>query len=400
MCFSFGEVHSQENISLPDISEYYNPYETTLHPKYTLYHKSNQQSTVFCYFYLPELNFIRTKDNYFEAKIKVKYLFYKSLETKNILDSASKIIEIKKKYINENIITYFDVNVPVPDCKLIIITQDLYNRRKAINIIDVDKSKQSAQNFQLTTPNSANPIFTNYLRQNRDANIHFGDTHDSLLVTLYYPDTATAQSPFVGRTQNMKAKVKSMFYVQNSEVLPMTETGVYTIKESKSEAVFSVTCFRKNYPEIKTPNEMIEPLIYICNTQEYKTLKAQKNKKIAVDNFWLASSPNPQYARTQIKAYYNRVTFSNIMFSTTCEGWKTDRGMIYVIFGPPEVLHKGDNFEEWIYSKNLNQKLVFVFRKQQNIFSNNDYKLERNSEISYAWRNAVNKWRNAGTTRR
>jgi len=48
---------------------------------------------------------------------------------------------------------------------------------------------------------------------------------------------------------------------------------------------------------------------------------------------------------------------ANYFFTSYKPGWMTDRGMIYIVLGPPVILHKGDDFEEWIYynSSNINQ---------------------------------------------
>ena len=71
-----------------------------------------------------------------------------------------------------------------------------------------------------------------------------------------------------------------------------------------------------------------------------------------------------QRARELIRIYYNRVFFSNYYFTSSKEGWKTDRGMIYVVYGQPHALYKSTNQEKWIYyNKSKSYTITFIFNK-------------------------------------
>ena len=90
------------------------------------------------------------------------------------------------------------------------------------------------------------------------------------------------------------------------------------------------------------------------------------------------SPAKPERAREVIKAYYNRVQNANEFFTSYDEGWKTDRGIIYIIYGPPNVAKKYGYSETWIYGEENSYKSInFNFVKVLNHFSDNDYVLIR-----------------------
>src|SRR5699024_11656675 len=69
--------------------------------------------------------------------------------------------------------------------------------------------------------------------------------------------------------------------------------------------------------------------------EEMMKISDPDSLKAAVDRFWLKNIGNQNKARQVIKKYYQRVVEANKQFSNFKEGWKTDLGMIYILFGPP-----------------------------------------------------------------
>jgi len=127
----------------------------------------------------------------------------------------------------------------------------------------------------------------------------------------------------------------------------------------------------ENYPAILTARELARPLHYLMNKDEYEELMQIKNPdslKQAVDRFWLKNIENENEARNVIKMYYQRVEEANKQFSNFKEGWKTDPGMIYILFGPPwyvNVVHRVDRME-WAYSYDRHDpKYTFAFEQPE-----------------------------------
>ena len=103
---------------------------------------------------------------------------------------------------------------------------------------------------------------------------------------------------------------------------------------------------------------------------------------------------NRERARVLIKSYYSRVQYANIFFTSYFEGWKTDRGLIYIIFGPPSSVYRNNETEIWNYSQSYNYgPLNFTFDKIKNPFTSNDYQLRRSNYYELPWYRAVDSWR-------
>ena len=83
------------------------------------------------------------------------------------------------------------------------------------------------------------------------------------------------------------------------------------------------------------------------------------------DDIWSKRDPSPGTPLNEMQEeYFRRVRYANQYFTVFRDGWRTDRGLIYIIFGPPsEVFRYEYNvdtkpFQTWTYySKNL----VFQF---------------------------------------
>ncbi|HTL82971.1 MAG TPA: GWxTD domain-containing protein, partial [Bacteroidia bacterium] len=144
-----------------------------------------------------------------------------------------------------------------------------------------------------------------------------------------------------------------------------------------------------------TAEQLVYPLRYLTTKQEYAAMDTATNKKEAVDKFWLNACGSQERARLVIRDFYNRVGAANKLFSTEREGWKTDRGMIYLIFGPPSNVYKTANEETWMYGSDIGSgNITFIFdRSGTDIFSQEDFMLERNESMNVIWIQAVDSWR-------
>ncbi|MGZ4158392.1 MAG: GWxTD domain-containing protein, partial [Bacteroidia bacterium] len=118
----------------------------------------------------------------------------------------------------------------------------------------------------------------------------------------------------------------------------------------------------------------------------------------SIEKFWLACTGSQDRAKEIIRKYYNRVKDANLFFTSYIEGWKTDRGMIYLIYGAPNVIYRTANAEVWTYGEENNiNSLSYSFLKVNNPFSDNDYTLERSSVYKQSWGSAVDIWRQGRT---
>ncbi|MFD2532749.1 GWxTD domain-containing protein [Gracilimonas halophila] len=161
-----------------------------------------------------------------------------------------------------------------------------------------------------------------------------------------------------------------------------------------------------NYPSLKTPSELARPLVYLMTDKEYENLISIKDPdslKHAVDRFWLSNIKNSNVAREVVSLYYQRVEEANKQFSNFKEGWKTDPGMIYILFGPPWYSDLFSNEMNWSYSYNRNDpEKNFVFKRPKlktKFYPWNNFLLERSNYYYNIQYSQIQHWRNGSILR-
>lgn len=172
-------------------------------------------------------------------------------------------------------------------------------------------------------------------------------------------------------------------------------TGFYIFR-SFSDSLAGPTLFRWNtgFPKVTDHSVMRDALVYITTSKEYEHLNTYGIPKVAVDSFWIANSGRSDLATELIRKYYLRVETANLLYTSFTEGWKTDRGMIFVVMGKPTKVFRSFEQEVWIYGDYDDPRaLKFYFNKVQNPFTDNDYVLVRNPYYKAIWYQNVQMWR-------
>ncbi len=155
-----------------------------------------------------------------------------------------------------------------------------------------------------------------------------------------------------------------------------------------------------NFPRPSTLEALIAPLGYIATQDEFtaiRTATTLQEQRRQFEMFWLNRTGNEQAASNAIKQYYTRVEDANLLFTTYKEGWKTDRGMVYIILGPPLSVTTRGGDETWLYSYDETDPLsAFVFQRVRETntgpaFPN--FSLLRRSYYADSWERAVQRWR-------
>ena len=83
-----------------------------------------------------------------------------------------------------------------------------------------------------------------------------------------------------------------------------------------------------------------EEVPYIINSEEedaFKKLKTDEEREQFIESFWLRRDPSPETFDNEYRdEYYRRIVQANEKFTSGIPGWKTDRGRIYIMHGPPD----------------------------------------------------------------
>jgi GWxTD domain-containing protein len=82
-----------------------------------------------------------------------------------------------------------------------------------------------------------------------------------------------------------------------------------------------------------------EDVSYIITDEEraaFKRLTTDEEKQNFIEQFWLRRDPTPDTAENEFKEeHYRRIAYANERYASGMPGWKTDRGRIYITYGPP-----------------------------------------------------------------
>ena len=113
----------------------------------------------------------------------------------------------------------------------------------------------------------------------------------------------------------------------------------------------------------------VRQLRYIAKDHEYDDMEdapTEEEKRRLFDEFWRKRDPNPDTKRNEfMEEYYSRVEYANQNFSHYVPGWRTDMGMVFILFGSPNNVERhpfdinAKPYEIWSYY-DYNRSVVFV----------------------------------------
>ncbi len=176
--------------------------------------------------------------------------------------------------------------------------------------------------------------------------------------------------------------------IKAKELAPGTYQLKLSVKkgntENESEATFQIP--RSSVPtNLAELNQEIKPLMYIAQPGQLDSLNKGtfSERRSRFLNFWLNRAGGSREKATAMRAeFYKRVDYANMHLSGGFrQGWQSDRGRIYIIYGPPDqvVTHDEDfttpPYQIWYY---YDLRLEFVFLDE---FGTGDYRLVQTNQI-------------------
>ena len=85
-----------------------------------------------------------------------------------------------------------------------------------------------------------------------------------------------------------------------------------------------------------------EDVIYIISPEErsaFVHLTTNEEREQFIEQFWQRRNPDPDSAENTFKEeHYRRIAYTNEHYASGIPGWKTDRGRIYIMWGPPDEI--------------------------------------------------------------
>lgn len=118
-------------------------------------------------------------------------------------------------------------------------------------------------------------------------------------------------------------------------------------------------------------NQAISQMEYIAKKKDLSYIReagSSMERHTRFMQFWQRRDPTPGTNRNErMEEYYYRVAFANRQYSTSTEGWKTDRGYVMVNFGEPEHVERHpysfdtEPYEIWYYYR-IGRRFIFIDR--------------------------------------
>lgn len=216
-------------------------------------------------------------------------------------------------------------------------------------------------------------------------------------IVSYYNQSFPAAAPVFSEAQARVPavmRVDSVFRINPNEKSLFPLKGLYLLQRDTTAIEGLAFRAEEDYPQYSKLTNLPGPLIYITTRQEYDKLESTNGNKRAFDRVVLGITSDTDRARTLMRSYFRRVELANRYFTSYKEGWKTDRGMVYIIFGRPDQVFRFEDREVWNYD-NDRFKLRLNFVKSSSLFDPDNYVLIRDKKYESTWYEVVDLWRNA-----
>lgn len=370
-----------------------------------VYHSSDSRSTIWFK--------LRTQDllyksggagGPFRAKVLLKYEAYPSIGSAQLLDSASTFVKDSSEDPSEDKELVGSIDMKRNDQRsfvLKITARDLNRDTESTVFIPVERSIPGHRQGFLPLTARGVPLF--------DDNVPKG-THVRVLCEQYAGRTLYAEhleAPnrlpmpvFTTAGERPAVKLDTTYTVQvsadGSFEFTADSSGFDHFRiDTASTTGFTLFTFGTAYPDIRTSPDMVPPMRYITSLQEWDRITGAKDQRREVEKFWTDAAGSRDRAREAIDAFYSRVESANRHFTGWTEGWRTDRGLVHIIFGTPNTIRKNGDAEVWTYGDETNlMSLSFIFEKRVGPYTDNDLVLRRDPNFKTAWYRNVESWRN------
>jgi GWxTD domain-containing protein len=404
---------TQQTVDNKDLSYLYNPTKNPINPQYNIINKTDELSELSVRFSTSDLFFSEANpQGVATASILITVKLYSISQGKALADTAVLDLSIVKDTGRQEYIynlplkvekgVEYVAEVKILDRLRLIVAQDFVE----FNTL----SYNNRYNFRVEGHFDKNELFSSVLRIDEYVNLLYSRGHiDSLYISFYKSFREVPDPP------SMLLPEKTLDYdplqfvaIPYSDSLPMMfpKEGIYLCSIARNiKDGFTFLNLGSTYPKVTTPEKMIEPLIYLTSQDELEELKSAAKPKAALDDFWIKCGGNVDKARELIRIFYTRVLYSNYYFTSYKDGWRSERGMIYIIYGPPDKVYKTADGESWGYKKPVikskwggryavtDSYLFFNFKKRENVFSDNDFYLSRSETLVTFWDKAIASWR-------
>ena len=372
-----------------------------INPEIVIYNYSADSSIAFIKLYNNELLY-RNDSASMMANVRINLFILQTITAKQFTDSTSLTFSMEKSNDeNSYLVARMFFKKPMLDHFVYKFEMlDLNRTSKSKKYIYCsDNSNQNTCSFLTILSGNSFPLFSTLITASDSFHIYNNQLKNDSVYLRYFKRNYMLAAP-----PQVENAVVRLSYVADSTVhilfndtslYNFSKKGIYHLQaDTLKKTGFTLFNFGDDYPTVTKPAQMTGPIRYLTTKNEYAKIVSAENTIDAIEQFWIERAGNKTLARKLISAYYNRVEFANKNYTSYTEGWKTDRGMISIVYGKPDYLEYQDKQETWTYlNANQGQAIDFVFTKINNPFTENDFILIRSPRYEIPWFTAVDTWR-------
>ena len=113
-------------------------------------------------------------------------------------------------------------------------------------------------------------------------------------------------------------------------------------------------------------NEDVRWIISGEEEQAFKQLSNDEERDNFIEQFWLRRDPTPDTVENEYKEeHYRRIAYANEHFAAGKQGWRTDRGRIYIAYGPADEIesHASGGLYNRTYEEGGGSTSTYPFEK-------------------------------------
>lgn len=356
-------------------NESLSPYSVSLEMgfHYKVYHKSTEFSELY----------LQSVGNEYRVTIRA----YENFRSKEVLyENTHQIVS------TTNAIEKIKIPINKKQYALEILLFDLSNNKAYSDAIWIDKIGVNEQTMEVFDDKN-----TAFLKQFITVNngLQFNYSNSDLPIYIKYFDKnykpALPPQAFQDLFFSPLKGAKNTLRIPQNEVFTFVKEGLYFIHtDTTSENGIFIKVVDSDFPKLTKAEDLTLSIRYITKNDEYNRLTSKStDPKNELDRFWLARTSNKERAKALIRLYYSRVQLSNEYFTSYKEGWKTDRGIIFTIFGKPTRVQKTKDSEYWYYKRTPFRNFAeFTFDKKNATFI-----LKRSPILEQTWSSQIYAWR-------
>jgi GWxTD domain-containing protein len=301
-----------------------------------------------------EKNFEQTNSqNNYNLSFKSFYLE----PAKYMIRCAVEDKESKKEFTTENPFIVKSMKGSVALSDIILIAK----------VTQSDQSKKILPNVSgnVATQKDGVPLFFEvYSDKSQDLKIQYIITNEKHDVIFQSDETQRLDS---GKTQIFHTIKDSSISLGNYLLTVSLLDDQGTVITSTNKSFFSRW---SGVPSTVTDLDLaVEQLVYIATQSELDYVNDAQTKEEKAKRymeFWKKKDPSPSTEENEVfNEYYRRIDYANEHFSHYVKGWKTDRGMVFILLGAPNNVDRhpfeydSKPYEIWQYYQ-MNRQFIFV----------------------------------------